>query len=94
MKVLVTQLCLTLCDPMDCVAHQVPLSMELSRQECWGGLPFPNMHESAMLFRKYPNRNSGGGKLLECLKTHTHTHVPFQNQLNYKASLVLLKFVL
>ena len=61
MKVLVTQLRLMLCDPMDCVAHQVPLSMELSRQECWGGLPLPNTHESAMLFRKYPNRNSGGG---------------------------------
>ena len=23
------------------VAHQVPLSMEFSRQECWSGLPFP-----------------------------------------------------
>ena len=23
------------------VAHQVPLSMELSRQEHWSGLPFP-----------------------------------------------------
>ena len=23
------------------VAHQAPLSMELSRQECWSGLPFP-----------------------------------------------------
>ena len=23
------------------VAHQVPLSMELSRQEYWSGLPFP-----------------------------------------------------
>ena len=60
-EVLVGQSCGTLCDSLDCVAHQVPLSMELSRQECWGGLPFPNMHESAMLFRKYPNRNSGGG---------------------------------
>ena len=24
------------------VAHQVPLSMELSRQEYWSGLPFPS----------------------------------------------------
>ena len=24
------------------VAHQVPLSMEFSRQEYWGGLPFPS----------------------------------------------------
>ena len=24
-----------------CVAHQAPLSMEFSRQECWNGLSFP-----------------------------------------------------
>ena len=28
-------------DPMDCVAHQAPLSKGFSRQECWSGLPFP-----------------------------------------------------
>ena len=39
MKVLVTQLCLTLCDPMICIAHQTPLSMKFSRQEYWSGLP-------------------------------------------------------
>ena len=33
-------LCLTLCDPWT-VAHQAPLSMEFSRQECWSGLSFP-----------------------------------------------------
>ena len=27
---------------MDCVAHQAPLSMELSGQEYWSGLPFPS----------------------------------------------------
>ena len=32
--------CLTLCDPMT-VAHQLPLSMELSRQKYWSGLPIP-----------------------------------------------------
>ena len=37
----VTQSCPTLCNPMD-LAHQVPLSMELSRQEYWSGLPFPS----------------------------------------------------
>ena len=31
------QSCLTLCDPMD-TAHQVPLSLEFSRQEHWSGL--------------------------------------------------------
>ena len=32
---LVTQSCPTLCDPMDCVAHQAPLAMGFSRQEYW-----------------------------------------------------------
>ena len=36
------QSCLTLCDPMNCIAHQVPLSMEFSRQEYWSGLPLPS----------------------------------------------------
>ena len=31
--VLVVQLCLTLCDPMDCSLHQAPLSMGFSRRE-------------------------------------------------------------
>ena len=42
-----TQLCLNLCDPMDCVAHQVPLSMGFSRQEYWSGLLFPSAGESS-----------------------------------------------
>ena len=41
-KVLAAQLYLTLCDPRNCVAHQVALSMEFSRQEYWNGLPFPS----------------------------------------------------
>ena len=40
MKVIVTQSCLTLCDPWT-VACQAPLSMGFSRQEYWSGLPFP-----------------------------------------------------
>ena len=32
---------LTLCDPWT-IVHQVPLSLEFSRQENWGGLPFPS----------------------------------------------------
>ena len=35
MKVLVTQSCLTLYDP---IAYQAPLSVEFSRQEYWSGL--------------------------------------------------------
>ena len=41
-KVLITQLCTTLCNLTDCVARQAPLSMEFSRQEYWSGLPFPS----------------------------------------------------
>ena len=38
----VAQSCPTLCDPMDCVAYQAPLSMGFSRQYYWSGLPFPS----------------------------------------------------
>ena len=38
----VTQPCLTLCDPLDCTAHQAPLSMGFSRQVYWSGFPFPS----------------------------------------------------
>ena len=44
-KVLVTQLCLTLCDPMD-RAHQAPLSMEFPRQDYWSALPLPTSSHS------------------------------------------------
>ena len=37
----VAKVCPTLCDPGGCSLPRVPLSMGLSRQECWGGLPFP-----------------------------------------------------
>ena len=40
-RVLVVQWCPTLCDPM-AVAHQAPLSMELSRQEHWSGFALPS----------------------------------------------------
>ena len=36
----VAQLCLTLCDPMDCGLPGFSLSTEFSRQEYWSGLPF------------------------------------------------------
>ena len=39
---LVTQSCLTLCNPMDCIACQAALSMELSRQEYWSVYLFPS----------------------------------------------------
>ena len=41
MKVLVAQSCLTICNPMDCVALQAPLSMDFYRQEHWSVQTFP-----------------------------------------------------
>ena len=38
---IVTQSCPTLCDPWT-VAGQVPVCIELSRQEYWSGLLFPS----------------------------------------------------
>ena len=35
------QLCPTLWDTVDCIAHQPPLSVEFSRKEYWSGLSFP-----------------------------------------------------
>ena len=41
-KALVALSCPTLCNPWT-VAHQAPLSIELSRQEYWSGLPCPSL---------------------------------------------------
>ena len=41
LNALVAQLRPTLCDPMDPLAHQAPLSMGFPRQEYWRGLSFP-----------------------------------------------------
>ena len=38
-EVIVAQLCLTVCDTMDC-SCQTPLSIGFSRQEHWSELPF------------------------------------------------------
>ena len=40
MCVLVAQLCPTLCNPKDSIAHQAPQSIKFSRQGYWSGLPF------------------------------------------------------
>ena len=40
-KVLVAQLCLTLCNLMEVVACQALLSVGFCGQEYWNGLPFP-----------------------------------------------------
>ena len=36
------QLCLTLCDPMDCSPPGSSVCVGFSRQEYWSGLPFPS----------------------------------------------------
>ena len=47
---LVSQSCLTLCDPTDwTAARQASLSIEFSRQEYWSGLPFPSPEELSNL---------------------------------------------
>ena len=38
----VAQLCLTLCDPMDCSPATLLCPWGFSRQEYWSGLPFPS----------------------------------------------------
>ena len=38
---ILSHLCMTLRDPMDYIAHQVPLSMGFSRQEYWSWFPCP-----------------------------------------------------
>ena len=40
MKVIAAHSCLTLYDPIDCIARQAPLSMGFSMQEYWSALPF------------------------------------------------------
>ena len=56
-KVLVAQWCPTLCDPMNCSMPD-SLSTDFSRQEYWGGLPFPTPGD-------LPTQGSNSG-LLHC----------------------------
>ena len=45
MEVSVAQFCPTLGDPMDCIAHQAPLSMGFPSHEYWSGLSFPTAED-------------------------------------------------
>ena len=40
---LVAQSCLTVCEPIDYIALQVPPTMGFSRQEYWSGFPFTSL---------------------------------------------------
>ena len=51
------QSCPTLCDPMDCIAHQAPLSMEFSRQEYWSVLTLPTPGKNSKIIIEYLEKN-------------------------------------
>ena len=77
----VAQSCLTLCDPWT-VTCKPPLSMGLSRQEYWNGLPFPSTGglpdpgikpRSAALQADIYHLSCHGSPIYMCTHTHTHT---------------------
>jgi len=72
MYVFVTQSFPTLCDPMDYIAFQAPLSLEFSRKEYWSGLPFPSPGD-------LPNpRNNGPNPPLVILFRYLKMNVDFK----------------
>ena len=80
-KVLVTRLCLTLCNRMDC-SQLAPLSMEFSRQEYWnvqtfpspGDLPAPGIEPRSPTLQVDSLPSEPPGKIHTHAHTHTHTH--------------------
>ena len=69
-KMVVTQLCLTICDPTD-VTHQAPLSMEFPRQGYWSGQSLKL--QSNFLQRKLSARNN-----------QSVTRIPVQQEIGMK----------
>ena len=76
----IAQSCLTLCNPMNCIAHQAPLPMKFSGQEYWSGVFFKFRKVSTsisskkffrvpfpFLYSKIPTIN-----ILGCLKLPPH----------------------
>ena len=86
--VLVTQSCLTLCNPWT-IVHQAPLSMEFSRQEYWRGLPFsspgdlpdPGIELGFLHCRQI--FYCLGHQAISHTHTHTHTHTRQSQQLSH-----------
>ena len=85
-KVLVAQLCLTLCDPMDCSPPGSSV-MEFSRQEYWSGLPFPSPGDLPDLGIKPGSRIERGSPALQAdalpskppgISRYDHSHLYFQ----------------
>ena len=56
----VTQLCLTLCDPVDCT-HQDPLSMRFSRQEYWSQWTLIHCDWCSYKMRRFEHRETTPG---------------------------------
>ena len=78
--VLGVQSCPTLCDCMECIAHQATLSMEFSRQEYWSGLlfsfpgdlPDPGIEPSRLQVDSLPSEPVGSldaSYVVECYST-------------------------
>ena len=63
--------CLTLCDPVDSIAHQAPPSMGFSRQEYWSGVPLPSPTGS-FYFIANRWRNNGNSERLYFSVFHNH----------------------
>ena len=87
-KVLVAQLCPTLCDPWT-VARQAPLSMGFSRHEYHGGSPFPSPGDlpdpeieptspalaGGFFTAEPPGTSTESGAFISILSLHSH-HPP------------------
>ena len=75
-----TQSCPTLCEPMDYIACQAPVSMEFSRQEYWSGLSFPSPRDLPYPGIKSMSLALAGGFFTteppgtQPIYTHTHTY--------------------
>ena len=52
MRVKSLKSCLTLCNPMDCIAHQAPLSMEFPSKNTGVGCHFPLQCNAALLVNR------------------------------------------
>ena len=83
---LVAKLCPTLCNPMDYIAHQAPLSMEFSKQEYWSGCPFASPGDlphpeteprsSALQADSLPLSHQGKARSPGILGLHSCLHSP------------------
>ena len=77
----VAQSCLTLCDPMDYIVCQAPLSMEFSRQEYWSELPFTttiDVEEATIFTHWYQKMEERFFCYMEWNNTHSCPHLETQ----------------